>query len=246
MQHLPTRTHLVVAVELGAGLASLVLGALWVGDPSGPFEPYLIMVGFVFAFTEAFRRYEGRLFKTEGIERTPSERVQHHERLRVLFREEIDRCRAQDLRKDVVIRHVNRLDSYPNSVEQPGISPWFKAGLLNTYHAGIKVGLGWEDLIESPNGFRKPDYKKDERGTITAMLTGEIPYDFIETMNVDGDEYYYLPHIFCHFANRGEPYERLYYAEKVDMGHGHTYWKELVAYEKVVRNGKPANRSAAV
>lgn len=245
MRRLPTRTHLIVAAELAAGLISLILGTIWVLDPAGPYEPYLFVAGFVFAATEAFRRYEGRLFKTEGVERTPSERVQHHERLRVLFCEEIERCRAQKLRKDVIIRHVNRLDAYPNVVEQTGISPWFKVGLLDTYHAGIKVGLGWESLVESLRGFRKPDYKSGERGGITVMLMGEIPYDFIETMNSDGDEYYYLPHIFCHFANKGEPYERLYYAEKVDIDHDHHYWKELVSYADVSRNTEKHKGSAA-
>ena len=212
---------------------SLVLGALWVGEPSGPYEPYLVAIGFVFACTEAFRRYEGRLFKTEGVERTPSERVQHHEKLRVLFCGEIDRCRSKKLRKDVIIRHVNRMDAYPESGERSGISPWFKVGLFATYHAGIKVGIGWEGLIQSPSGFRKPDYKNGERETATLMLIGDIPYDFIETMNVVGDEYYYLPHIFCHFASKGEPYERLYYAEKVDIGHDQFIWKEVVPYFEV-------------
>lgn len=235
MLQLPIRTHLIVAAEMGAALAALLLVALWVRDPAGPYEAYLTVAGVVFATTEAIRRYEGRLFTTEGVERTPSERVQHHETLRQLFREEINRCRAENLRKDVIIRHVNRLDSYPDSGDGEGISPWFKVGLLDTYHAGIKVGLGWEGLIEEANGFRKPDYKQGERGTVTAMLMGEIPYDFIETMNVDGDEYYYLPHIFCHFAKNGEPYERLYYAQKVDMGQGHHFWKGFVSFGQVAQ-----------
>jgi hypothetical protein len=59
-------------------------------------------------------------------------------------------------------------------------------------------------------------------------------------MNASGDEYYYLPHIFCHFANRGEPYARLFYTQGVDMGHGHSYWKEIAAYAEVEANSKKA------
>lgn len=245
MKHLPYRTHLLVAIEFAAGLASLVLAALWVQDPSGPYEPYLAATGLLFLGTELFRRYEGKLFKTEGVERTPAERVQHHETLRKIFREEIDRCRAQHLRKDVVIRHVNRMDDYPNTTSRAGISPWFKVGLLDTYHAGIKVGLQWDGLIQTTTGLRKPNHKKNEQKTETLMLMGEIPFDFIETMNVDGDEYYYLPHIFCHFANNGEPYERLYYAEKVDMGHGHHYWKKVSPFRVVEQNTREHERNAA-
>lgn len=238
MRLVPIRTHLVVAVEILAGLATAVLIALWVSEPTGPYEPYLAAAGAVFLLTESYRRYEGRLFKTEGVERTPSERVRHHETLRAQFREEIDRCRAEDLRKDVIIRHVNRLDDYPNVKERPGISPWFKVGLLDTFHMGIVVGLGWHGMIDTPKGPRLADYAKGEQSEFTAMLTGEIPFDFIESMNVRGDEYYYLPHIFCHFASRGQPYQRLFYTVKQDMGHGHHYWKEIASYEEVERNSR--------
>lgn len=238
MPQLPIRTHLIVAAEIGAFLTSVVLAALWIQEPSGSFEPYLAATALLFLLTEAIRRYEGKLFRTEGVERTAAERVRHHDALRDQFKEEVDRCRAENLRKDVVIRHVNRLDEYPNVKEGVGISPWFKVGLLDTYHQGIVVGLGWYGLIGISGGYRRADYRRQETGDLTAMLTGEIPYDFIESMNVRGDEYYYLPHIFCHFANRGEPYRRLFYTVKVDMGSGHHYWKEIAAYEEVEKNGR--------
>lgn len=232
----PTRTYLTIAVEIVAFVASIVLAGLWMYDPSGPYEPFFAATALLFLATEGFRRYEGKIFRTEGVERTPSERVKHHDSLRDRFKEEINRCRTQNLRRDVIIRHVNRMDDYPNTDGKKGISSWFKAGLLDTYHMGIVVGLGWERLVEEPDGWRKAIYQAGEEGSATLMLVGEIPYDFIESLNVDGDEYYYLPHIFCHFANRGEPYKRLYYAEKVDMGHGHEYWREIISQEEVLRN----------
>tara|TARA_R110002074_G_C12453377_1_gene658762 strand:+ start:740 stop:1393 length:654 start_codon:yes stop_codon:yes gene_type:complete len=210
--------------------------------PSGPYEPYFAATALLFIATEGFRRYEGRVFRTEGVERTPSERVSHHENLRGKFKEEINRCRTQNLRRDVIIRHVNRMDDYPNIEGKRGISSWFKVGLLDTYHMGIVVGLGWEGLLEESKGWRKVDYNAGENGEATLMLTGEIPYDFIESMNVDGDEYYNLAHIFCHFANRGEPYKRLYYAERIDMGHGHEYWREVVSQKQVLLNTKRHDR----
>ncbi|MDD4962609.1 MAG: hypothetical protein PHI11_01675 [Gallionella sp.] len=228
---------IIGAIETIGFILSLVLGVLWAANPSGSYEPFGFVIGLIcFAGTDIYRRYEGRLFRTEGVLRTPSERVHHHDLLRQQFKDEIQRCQLENLRQDVIIRHVNRLDDYPNAQNKKGISPWFKVGLLDTYHKGIKVGLGWEGLIKCPHGLRKEDYKADEHGEIKAMLTGEIPYDFIESMNVDGDEYYYLPHIFCHFANKGDPYERLFYTQKVDTGNGHFYWKEIATYEEVKSN----------
>lgn len=238
MPHLPIRTHVIVAIELGAFLVLLVLAALWTSDPSGLYEPFTYATGLIFLATEVARRYEGRLFRVEGVERTPSERVRHHEALRVMFEEHIAEHRAKNLRKDVILRHVNRLDSYPNAEHGPGISPWFKVGLIDTYHMGIKVGLGWHGLVEFEGGLRKANSKLREAGEMTAMLTGEIPYDYIEAMNPSGDEYYYLPHIFCHFANRGEPYARLFYTQEVDTGHGHSYWREIATYREVEVNTK--------
>lgn len=236
------RTYITIAIEIAAFLTSVILAVLWMNTPSGPYEPYFAATALLFLATEWFRIYEGRVFRTEGVERTPSERVKHHDSLRDRFKEEINRCRTENLRRDVIIRHVNRMDDYPNTHGRKGISSWFKAGLLDTYHMGIVVGLGWEGLIEEPGGWRKADYKAGEQGKETLMLAGEIPYDFIESLNVDGDEYYYLPHIFCHFANRGEPYERLCYVERVDMGHGHEYWPEIVSQKEVLRNTKKHGR----
>lgn len=239
---MPTKTHVILAVETAAFVASVGLAVLWMNSPSGPYEPFFAGTALLFVATEGFRRYDGRVFRTEGVERTPSERVKHHDKLRDIFKEEINRCRTQNLRRDVIIRHVNRMDDYPNIEGKRGISSWFKAGLLDTYHMGIIVGLGWEGLVEESSGWRKVDYKAGEDRETTLMLAGEIPYDFVESMNIDGDEYYNLSHIYCHFANRGEPYKRLYYAEKIDMGHGHEYWREVASQKEVLRNTKRHDR----
>ena len=102
--------------------------------------------------------------------------------------------------------------------------------MIDTFHKGIKVGLGWHGVVEIQGGYRQVNYKTREQSDITALLTGEIPYDYIESMNLDGDENYYLPHIFCHFANHGEPYQRLFWTQEVDMGKGMNYWKEIGNY----------------
>lgn len=56
---------------------------------------------------------------------------------------------------DVIIRDMERIDSYPESSDKnKGISPWFKAGLMGTYHKGIQVGLNW-GVIENRCQVRK-------------------------------------------------------------------------------------------
>lgn len=224
-------------IELVVLLICLFFGYNWANDPDGNYEPWLFLASLVFVALEIYRRYEIHFIKREGKNLTPGELVKHNEELRKLFKEEINKCRAKNLRNDAIIRHVNRMDSYPEGDKKnKGISPWFRVGLLDTYHKGILVGLRFGTLTIGPDGYRYTDYKEDEKGDIKVYEIGKIPYEFIEGVNFDGDEYYYFPHIFCHFAHKGEPYEEIVYCEKVDIGDGHSYFKEVASYQNVKEN----------
>ncbi len=165
------------------------------------------------------------------------ELVHHREKLRKEFK-----IRAEKLRGDVIIRDIDRVDGYPNTDdEDTGISSWFRIGILETYTRGIKVGLRWVGLTECEGGYRYTDYKNNEEREISALLVGEIPFESIETVNWEGDEYYYDPHIYCYFNNNGGPYERLFFCEKVDMGNSIDFYKEITDYQSVLENSKKAN-----
>lgn len=136
-----TLTKLSVSFfELIVLIICAYFGYQWAQNPDDNYEPWLFLGGLIFISLEIFRRYEIYFLKREGINFTPGELVKHTEKLRQQFKNEIYRCRAENLRKDVIIRHVNRMDSYPNADEsKKGISPWFKVALLDTYHKGILV-----------------------------------------------------------------------------------------------------------
>ena len=124
------------------------------------------------------------------------------------------------IRRDVIIRDVRRMDKYPEvDSDEKGISAWFRLGLIDTYHRGILVSLGWDRLIEvSENVYRtkKPDeYANGNDVGNKVIRAGKIPYYLIESVDFDGDEYYGFPHIYCHFLLKGEPYESVqFYEEK--------------------------------
>lgn len=169
-----------------------------------------------------------------------ADQVKHREKLRKEFDEELMKIRANKLRRDVIIRDIDRVDGYPNTDEDHGISSLFRIAILNTYTRGVRVGLSIDGLTEYEDGYRYTDYKNKEESDISAYLVGEIPFDSIVTVNWDGDEYYYFPHIYCYFNDNGEPYERLMFCEKVDMGDGIDYYKEISDYESVRTNSKKA------
>jgi len=171
-----------------------------------------------------------------------ADKILHREKLRKECDKELLKIRSQNLRRDSIIRDVDRVDGYPNiDDDETGISPWFKVGILETYTKGVRVGLQVVGLKECEAGYRFVDYKTKEESDLRAYLVGEIPFDSIVTVNWEGDEYYYFPHIYCHFNIDGEPYEKLMYCEKVDMGNGIDYYKEISDYNSVRNNSKKMN-----
>jgi len=209
------------------------------GMPGEKAGTYLTALSVLLLVLEYFRRLLSRQTPKETKNMDQGEKVRHAEELRKIFDEEIMRCRAEKLRKDAIIRHVSRKDEYPDVDDKgKGISPWFRVVLEETYHSGIHIGLRFGTLTLCPDGYRFTDYSSGEEGDIKVMLMGAIPYDVIETVNIEGDEYYSYPHIYCHFPFDTEPYERKFYAEVIEQPHGHPWYKEVADYESVALNSQ--------
>lgn len=230
-------TRLIVLIELCAVVATAALAYVWYRDPTGNWEPIVVLAGLLgggSAVDLLRRTWEARSSPRFGSD---GDKIRRRESLRQRFTEEIYRCRAEGLRQDVIVRDVDRVDHYPSlDGEETGISSWFKVGLLDTYDKGVVVCLRIGKLKECTGGFRFRDYVNDEEGDLRAWLMGDIPYDSIAEVNMDGDEYYYLPHIYCHFDNGGEPYARLWFAERIDQPHGHPYFRQIANHAEVVAN----------
>ena len=173
---------------------------------------------------------------------TPAQILELRQKWRPLFEEEIWKTHQEKLRKDIVIRDVGRLDSYTDvDKKAKGISPWFRAGLMDTYHKGILVGLRWQELSRCPgNGsWHSVRYKSGEKGEVNSILIGKIPYEKIEAVEWRGDEYYYFPHIYCYFDTKTkEPYENVVYCLEHPRSEMPPYYSELVPYEAVRQNDK--------
>lgn len=168
---------------------------------------------------------------------TPSQVVEARAKWKPQFELHIWENFKRKLRNDVIIRDMNRLDAYPNLDEkEKGISPWFRLGLVGTYHRGIFVAHGWGGLIKDEDGWRYPNYKVGERGELKVLLISSIPYDNVEQVDWDGDEYYGYPHIYCWFNNKKVPYEYTgIYVEHEPIVEGALPWFEEVADVEDVR-----------
>ena len=70
------------------------------------------------------------------------------------------------------------------------------------------------------------------------ILIGYVPYENIEAINWDGDEYYVNPHLYCYFdTKRREPYEKLVFCEKREINEI-PYYSEVSLHEPVRRRSK--------
>ena len=227
--------RLIVGLELAFFALTLVLVIVWNADPDGDWEPALALVAVATAGLEICRR---RMPSAPGDRfASPAERLRHRERLRQLLQEEIYNCRAKGLRQDVIVRDAARVDVYPDTdANDTGISAWFRVGLIDTYERGICLGLRYGGLKACEGGYRFVDYVNDEAADRTVLLIGNVPYDSIVEVNLDGDKIYGYPHIFCHFDHAGEPYERLWFAERKQLTEIHPYFELVAEYEDVKRN----------
>jgi hypothetical protein len=176
-----------------------------------------------------------RLVRRKLAGRPTGERLERRAKWKPVFEELILTRRRDKTRSDVIIRDVSRMDHYPDQAEGKGISPWFKVGLVGTYHRGIEVALGIHSLVweESEKSWRLGALLNEASHTETAYLIGYIPYNVIDHVDLTGDEYYSYPHIYCHFAFKGQPYEKLAFCERKELFPGSDFYTELESVEIV-------------
>ena len=172
--------------------------------------------------------------------RRPEEKIALRQKWKPIFDERIRDTFAGGLRSDIIIRDVRRVDRYPDVDERSkGISPWFRVGLAGLYHRGILVGLRFQSLVPLGDGrFRVLDHERDgdevKERAVRVMLAGLIPFENIESVDMEGDEYYSYPHIFCHFANKREPYEEVgFFEERQLFPDSLPYHTKIADYEAV-------------
>lgn len=178
---------------------------------------------------------------------TPSELLALRQKWRPLFEEELNKNFVNRLREDVIIHDIEKFKSYPNGDgKNKGISPWFKAYLIDTYNDGILVWLKMVEVKKNENGlWRLSDIENGEDADMTAFVSGKIPFKYIDFVEWDGDDHYYFPHIYCYFRGpKKQPYESIsLYRESKMPGHRPRYI-ELAPWEEVRKLSKSMGISA--
>lgn len=124
--------------------------------------------------------------------------------------------------KEILVRSIDDT-SYPNNKLLPqGHYGYQNAPIYDFYYNGIAVFTYpyWQDII-----VRKNHLHDDESGnnaeieTIRVAVIGYIPYNNIIDYDLDGDEFYMKPHVFCDYTNGDNPYEFFRYAIENERGY---------------------------
>jgi hypothetical protein len=100
--------------------------------------------------------------------------------------------------------------------EETGISSWFKLEVWDFYHNGLEFIIGVDyGVLDSEGHWSLIKYKQSFDETkyklIKMFCLAGIPFRNIVDVDLIGDEYYPQPHIYCRFADGGEPYEGFRY-----------------------------------
>lgn len=117
---------------------------------------------------------------------------------------------------EAIIRSVDDR-SYPN-IDETGARPstWFKVELFNFYHNGLGVIASvHKGIVDKEGRWSIIGYDQEYDASLyreeNIIQVGQIPYAEIANYDVDGDEYYNIPHIYCRFQSLHGPYESYKY-----------------------------------
>jgi hypothetical protein len=163
---------------------------------------------------------------------TQEEKIKLKAKWKPTIEEKLSDWHHERMNHDVIVHDVKRIQFYPDGLSQKGISPWFRVGLIGTYHDGIMLGLRWGKSIFEPKQQKWLFARLGEEGK-NLILIGYIPYHRIEWIDWDGDEFYPYTHLYLHFDGpKRQPYERLALCERKDVD-GRPYYTEIADYEEV-------------
>jgi hypothetical protein len=201
----------------------------WADENPGLLSLAALLVSVLVVTVGVIRWKVGR---KRDAQRRLRERVGNAEKWRTAFLEYLEEQHAKELDRGLVIRDIGRINEYLKTKGEKGISTSFRVGLAGIYHSGIQVHLGMLEIthikaIEDNTNWYYCDYD-DPQGK-KVHLIGKIPFNRIEEVNWQGDEYDSHPHVYCRFdSTTGEPYDELVYCEMIDRRDSWPYFSEIV------------------
>lgn len=104
---------------------------------------------------------------------------------------------------------------YPhsNEADEHGEYSWFRAEIKSLYHQGMEFIFGIEGIkVYDDDTWDFGERKAGENyREVKVAKVGQINFSDIVDYDINGDEHYIYPHIFCKFKYKGLPFEKVYF-----------------------------------
>ena len=186
-----------------------------------------LLISLVSPFINIIKWILGKFKKPE-----PLSVIKRRAKLNSEFRYNISDKNEHGSLNRVIIRDLRRMDEYPDfETKKKGTSPYFTVELKDIYHRGIEVFVSKPKYIKQ-NDDSKWEFTKDgyKGKKILAWPIARIPFDLIDYVNWDGDEYHNYPIVFCRFDGiEGGPYEEIPFFSREGSGENE-YFREIKSF----------------
>lgn len=115
---------------------------------------------------------------------------------------------------EVLVRSIYD-KAYPgeNTLLNNDFTGYFKAEVYDFYHNGLMV-RAYPYAKDVRYKLMEYDSEEFEIVDLRVEVFGCIPFENIIEYDIDGDEYYVYPHLFCDFVNVSDPFEKIVYKAK--------------------------------
>ena len=131
------------------------------------------------------------------------------------FSEWINYTQRDRKRRSRMILRAYDASQYPtsNKPDDYGEYSWFAAEIKSLYYNGMEFIIGIETIQVYEDDSWDYAYQDTEiTGELLSVIKiGQINFSDIVEYDIEGDDYYNCPHIFCKFRFEGLPFENVYY-----------------------------------
>lgn len=161
-------------------------------------------------------------------------RLDHKESIKKKADVHIADIQKRGLNNEIYLVNINRyFKDYPSNIEK-NIDGYthIRAEIKATRFDGIEFFTGVVELYRSGSGKYSLKEEDGERCSFNAFVVGLVPYEWIEHIDLEGDEYAYVPLFYCHFNGHiywrknwkrflpsGYPYKYVQYYKRSDAYH---------------------------
>jgi len=155
-------------------------------------------------------------------------KLEHKEKIKKKVESLLYEIRNKKIRSKVYLVNLNRyFKDYPSNEEKLfGSYSHIGAEIKATRFDGIEFFTGIVEVYKNKNGKLTLNNKNGGK-SIKVFEVGIVPYEWIDCIDLNGDEYGYNPLVYCHFKGRiywkfwkrfllwfGYPYKKIiYYGE---------------------------------